>query len=228
MVAARFHAPAHHEGRPFGIGGHGNGARYRRTAGLPGDSPCLRVDCPRSVRCDPPRAQWLLDWKAAGTYQWPTSVSGDELDAAAARSLTGRQDAWCYGTPGISAALDLASQALGDDGLGHVSDRAIASLASRPASTWDADGPALCHGHAGVLQCAASRHSSVAAQAADAITAAFDASRPFAIPHTDNGTIGDRPGFLTGAAGAALALAEHDRLPSPAVPARWDCVLLLS
>ena len=174
-------------------------------------------------------SQWLLDWKVAGTYQWSTSVSGDELDAGAARSLTGRQDAWCYGTPGISAALDLASQALGDDGLAQVSDCAIASLASRPVSTWDADGPALCHGHAGVLQCAASRHSSVAAQAADAITAAFDASRPFAIPHTDNGTIGDRPGFLTGAVGAALALAEHDRrLPSPTVPARWDCVLLLS
>jgi lantibiotic biosynthesis protein len=174
-------------------------------------------------------SQWLLDWKATGSYQWSTSVSGDELDAGAARSLAGRQDAWCYGTPGISAALSLASQALDDDTLAQASDCAIASLASRPASAWDADGPTLCHGHAGILQCAASRHSSVAAQAADAITAAFDASRPFAIPHTENGTIHDRPGFLTGAAGAALALAEHDRrLPSPAVPARWDCVLLLS
>jgi hypothetical protein len=42
---------------------------------------------------------WLLGWKADGTWQWPTSVSGTELDAGTAR-VTGRQDAWCYGTPG--------------------------------------------------------------------------------------------------------------------------------
>jgi type II secretory pathway pseudopilin PulG len=172
-------------------------------------------------------AQWLLDWKADGTYQWPTSVSGTELDAGSAR-LTGRQDAWCYGTPGISAALAFASQALDDDALAEASDAAIASLATRPARTWDADGPTLCHGHAGVLQCAASRQPDVASEAASAITTAFDASRPFAIPHTDNGAIEDYPGFLTGAAGTALALAEHGHLPSPVVPDRWDCILLLS
>jgi hypothetical protein len=61
-----------------------------------------------------------------------------------------------------------------------------------------------------------------------AVTAAFDATWPLAIPHTDGGAAEDRPGFLTGAAGTALALAEHGGLPSPAVPARWDCVLLLS
>jgi Lantibiotic dehydratase, N terminus len=82
--------------------------------------------------------------------------------------------------------------------------------------------------HAGVLQCAASRHPEVASEAASAITMAFDAGRPFAIPHTDNGAIEDHPGFLTGAAGTALALAEHGRLPAPAVPDRWDCLLLLS
>jgi hypothetical protein len=37
-----------------------------------------------------------------------------------------------------------------------------------------------------------------------------------------------QPGFLTGAAGTALALVEYGQLPSHAVPDRWDCVLLLS
>ncbi|GAA0988705.1 hypothetical protein GCM10009555_070910 [Acrocarpospora macrocephala] len=102
------------------------------------------------------------------------------------------------------------------------------SLAARAARTWDADGPTLCHGHAGVLQCAANRQPEVASEAAAVLTAAFDPTRPFAIPHTDNGAIEDDPGFLTGAAGAALALAEHGRLPALVVPDRWDCVLLLS
>jgi lantibiotic biosynthesis protein len=170
---------------------------------------------------------WLLDWKAGGAWQWPASVSGAELDTGTAR-LTGRQDAWCYGTPGIAAALALASRALGDDALARAGDAAVASLASRPARTWDADGPTLCHGHAGILQCAASRHPAVASSAANTIISAFDTTRPFAIAHTDQNAVEDRPGFLTGAAGTALALAEHGHLPSPAVPARWDCVLLLS
>jgi hypothetical protein len=32
----------------------------------------------------------------------------------------------------------------------------------------------------------------------------------------------------TGAAGIALALADHAELPAPDVPARWDAILLLS
>lgn len=52
-------------------------------------------------------------------------------------------------------------------------------------------------------------------------TPAFDAARPFAIAHTDHGTVEDRPGIPDRrAAGTILALAEHGRLPSPAVPAR--------
>jgi hypothetical protein len=122
-------------------------------------------------------SRWLLDWKAEGTSRWPASVSGTELDARPPGRVTGRQDAWCYGTPGIGAALALSGQALGDAAIAQAGAEAIASLASRPARAWDADGPTLCHGHAGVLQCAAGRHPAVASEAAGAITGAFDATR---------------------------------------------------
>jgi len=171
-------------------------------------------------------AAWLVRWRTGGC--WPPAITGDELASGIPDPMPGRRDAWCYGAPGISAALALASRALDDDALARASQEAIASLASRPASTWDADGPALCHGHAGVLQCAAGRQPEVTSSAASAVTTAFDATHPFTIPHTGHDAAEDRPGFLTGAAGAALALADHARLPSPAVPARWDCVLLLS
>jgi hypothetical protein len=170
---------------------------------------------------------WLLDWRAEGISRWPASISGAELAAGAAR-LTGRQDAWCYGTPGISAALALAGEALDDGMLTRAAGAAIASLAARPVRTWDAHGAAVCHGHAGVLQCAAGRHPEVASRAARVVMSAFHGTRPFAIPHADRGASEDQPGFLTGTAGAALALAEYGHLPGPAVPARWDCVLLLS
>src|SRR5262249_23092783 len=126
-------------------------------------------------------SRWLLDWKADRTYQWPASVSGAELDAGTAR-LTGRQDAWCYGTPGISAALVLASQALGDHALAPASHAATASLATGPARTWDADGPTLCHGHAGVLQCANGRQPAVGSEAARAIAAGV--RRPPPVRHS--------------------------------------------
>jgi hypothetical protein len=39
----------------------------------------------------------------------------------------------------------------------------------------------------------------------------------------------DRPGFLTGAAGTALALAEHSAIPTPeGRRTAWDALLLLS
>ncbi len=42
------------------------------------------------------------------------------------------------------------------------------------------------------------------------------------------GSARDEPGLLTGAAGTALALADHGQLPTPTAPARWDSLLLLS
>ena len=98
-------------------------------------------------------ARWLLRWQTAGTGTWPPCVTGTELDTGAARPAAGRQDAWCYGTPGISRALALAGQATSDPALTGAASAAITSLAARPGSQWDVQGPALCHGYAGVLQC---------------------------------------------------------------------------
>jgi lantibiotic biosynthesis protein len=178
-------------------------------------------------------AHWLLRWRDPCTGSWPPYRSGDELDRPPAGPTTlGRRDAWCYGAPGIGAALALAGRALADPALAQTGQAAVAALADRPVHAWDVTGPVLCHGYAGVLQAAhrTSAHA-VTAQAADAIAAAFDPSLPFAIPR-DLSRMGrrhgDRPGFLTGATGAALALADHAQLPTPPVATVWDAILLLS
>ncbi|HUY47102.1 MAG TPA: lanthionine synthetase C family protein [Streptosporangiaceae bacterium] len=172
-------------------------------------------------------AQWLLHW---GTnLSWPPYVTGDELDSATTSRTSGRRDAWCYGAPGIGRALSLAGHALGNPRLTEAGNAAIAALADRAASRWDVDGPTLCHGRAGVLQCAAASHAATADRAAAAVTAAFNPQQAFAFQHLDEkGCAFDEPGFLTGAAGVALVLADHGELPAPAVPARWDSLLLLS
>lgn len=173
-------------------------------------------------------AHWLLRWRTNATSRWPPYVTGDDLDNDTAQPRPGRRDAWCYGTPGIGRALTLAGRALADPRLTDAGATAIASLTERPAELWDVEGPTLCHGHAGVLQSAATSQATTADLAAAAVTEAFNPRLAFAFQHLDNGTATDDPGLLTGSAGVALALADHGQLPAPRVPAQWDSILLLS
>ncbi|MGH3934970.1 MAG: lanthionine synthetase C family protein [Pseudonocardiaceae bacterium] len=173
-------------------------------------------------------AHWLLRWRTNATSRWPPYVTGDDLDSDTTQPTVGRRDAWCYGAPGIGRALTLAGRALADPRLTEAGDTAIASLTDRPAERWDVEGPTLCHGHAGVLQSAATSQGTTADRAAAAVTEAFNPQLTFAFQHLDNGSATDEPGLLTGSAGVALALADHGQLPAPPVPARWDCILLLS
>lgn len=173
-------------------------------------------------------AHWLLRWRADAAHSWAPYVTGDELDSDTAQPTPGRRDAWCYGAPGISRALILAGSALADPQLTTAGVAAIASLSERPADLWDVEGPALCHGYAGVPQIATTSHCDTGDSAVAAVAKAFTPQLTFALRHLDNGVPSDEPGLLTGAAGVALALADHGQLPAPPVPARWDSILLLS
>jgi lantibiotic biosynthesis protein len=172
-------------------------------------------------------AAWLLHWRAGSS--WPPYVTGDELDSSTATAAPGRRDAWCYGSPGIGRALSMAALALTDAQLAAAADAALADLTDRAAEDWDTDGPTLCHGYAGVLQSTAHLRPAIADRAASAVAAAFTPYQPFGFRHDrGRGAASDEPGLLTGAAGIALALADHGGLQAPAVPARWDSLLLLS
>ena len=88
----------------------------------------------------------------------------------------------------------------------------------------------MCHGHAGVLQTAdPHRVPHHRFQGAHAITATFDPCLSFGVAHhVHDSHRENRPGFLTGAAGTALALADYAQLPAAPVATTWDAVLLLS
>jgi hypothetical protein len=174
-------------------------------------------------------ASWLLAWQTPGTTTWPPHITGTELDnqQPTPNPTAGRRDAWCYGSGGLSRALAAASRALGDPRPAQVGNTAITSLADRPTDRWDIEGPALCHGASGVLQCATG-HPATTDLAATAVTAAFDPRHTFAVQNLHHHTASDDPGLLTGAAGIALALADHGGLPAPENPTQWDAALLLS
>lgn len=177
-------------------------------------------------------ASWLLTWQEPDAT-WPPSISGHDLDnppsREAHRRLRGRRDAWCYGTPGVGRALTLAGEALADPDLCRTGRAAVASLADRDPADWDTEGPTLCHGSAGVLRAAANTGcESVAQRAAEHATWWHDPGRPFGFAQVEAGATFNNPGFLTGATGAALALADYTGLLPLNLPAPWDCLLLLA
>ncbi|MDT0322877.1 lanthionine synthetase C family protein [Streptomyces millisiae] len=164
-------------------------------------------------------AAWLLRWSTPGPA-WPPNISGEALrnvpNTAGLAPSPGRRDAWCYGTPGIATALIHAARALDDDELHHTAHAAMDVLARRSADSWDSTGPGLCHGSAGVLQAAhRTGHAELARHAALRTARLLLAAES------------RTAGYLTGTAGATLALADHHGL-LPAPPgAAWDAPLVL-
>lgn len=158
-------------------------------------------------------AHWLLTWAQPGP-SWPPYISGTDLDTGPGPTTgdaPGRRTAWCYGTPGIAAALTHAGRALDDPVMLNTATTAMNHIAPHP-DCWDTEGTALCHGSAGILQASTWYGPHLNQTAAHATRAAASAA----------------PGFLNGTAGAALALAGSAALLNHPPTDGWDSILLLS
>ncbi|ACY16642.1 lanthionine synthetase C family protein [Haliangium ochraceum] len=148
--------------------------------------------------------------------------------------------AWCYGDPSVIAALHLAGRATDNAAwLARATELAL-ELAARPASQTGVVDVGLCHGAAGLAHVfhRLYRDTGEPALAAAARTW-FERALDMRVPEAADGLAGFRArgadesgqpnwqahrGFLTGAAGVALALLaalEQSTLD-------WDRVLLLS
>ncbi|HEX2299450.1 MAG TPA: lanthionine synthetase C family protein [Pseudonocardiaceae bacterium] len=99
-------------------------------------------------------AQWLLGWMLtdeAGPY-WPCRVSFAEEIAPTRMTHTDfTRTAWCYGAPGVAAALHAAGTALGVPEWISAATGALRSALARDEQLWSIDGPTICHGYAGLL-----------------------------------------------------------------------------
>ncbi|WP_427884677.1 lanthionine synthetase LanC family protein [Kribbella sp. GL6] len=169
---------------------------------------------------------WLDLWRAVD-HGWPDQVTGRDLDNGSDMVPQGRSAAWCYGVPGITRSLMHAAQALDDARLAETTRADLAQLGAQHAG-WDAAGPTLCHGQAGVLRCATGIDAGVAEHAAAGVTQSLNPDRPFLVEHLEHGIGHDNPGFLTGAAGVALALSEVVALPARPAATSWDALLLIT
>lgn len=165
---------------------------------------------------------WLLEWRrwdAFGPY-WPSTLSARDL-ADPPAALEPARAAWCYGTPGIARALQLAGLALGRDDWSSAAIGAVRAMLARPAETYHAADAGLCHGWGGLLHVT----RLIGADAGGPAWATEAADR-FAARAVATADPAGGPGFLDGAAGTALALRAYLTGAPPATG--WDAALLVA
>lgn len=159
---------------------------------------------------------------ATSRYPWWTA---EGIEPAPART------AWCYGDPGVAAALLIAAHATGDLRLREAALNVAREAAMRPLDQCAVEDAGLCHGGAGLLHIFnrtwqatgddACRRGAVRWLDATLSMRGEEGVAGFR-PHADD-TPGAMTGLLTGAAGIGLALLAAT---TPIAPT-WDRMLLV-
>ena len=165
---------------------------------------------------------WAQPLKGGGTG-WPECLSldayrhGPQPDAAPARA------SWCYGTPGIARAPQLAALALNNDTARHLAEHTALQAATDPRHAGQIVDTSLCHGWAGLVL-ATERIASDSAL--PDLHDALPALRERLVTETQHHPAPEHTGLLTGAPGVLLA--QHTLTTAPPVDPEWETCLLLT
>ncbi|KPM54765.1 lanthionine synthetase [Frankia sp. CcI49] len=162
--------------------------------------------------------RWRQD-SPAGPF-WPQWITrANQHSAAPAQPGPGRPS-WCYGTPGIARALQLAGLATGDTTRQNSAEQALAACIADSTQLAHLTDAGLCHGWAGLYQ-------TVTRAAADATTDTLSRHLPtlaaFLLLSAPS-TSGRAAGLLEGDTGIALVL-HSVATGTPATG--WDRCLLI-
>ncbi|MEV3853048.1 lanthionine synthetase C family protein [Streptomyces sp. NPDC050095] len=206
-------------------GGHGNlgvahgitgpllllAQAYRRGIQVDGQGEAIRTIC-----------EHLDAWRQESDIGpwWPEHLTLTDLATGRPHQREPARPSWCYGTPGIARAGQLAGIALGDTALQHTYEDALHQCLSDPVQLARVADMSLCHGWAGLYQ-------TVYRAAQDARTPSLATHLPHLAKAliTNSDTTVPGPGFLDGAAGCALALTtiSTDHVST----SEWDSCLLI-
>jgi hypothetical protein len=167
---------------------------------------------------------WLDQWRQdsdKGPW-WPEWITLAELRAHRPNQLGPNRPSWCYGSPGIARAGQLAALATANPQLQRTYEQALLRCLHDPVQQAKITHPGICHGLAGLYQTTwrAAQDATEPALAA-CLPALADRLGQHASPSAARGS-----GFLEGNAGTALALttAASDTAPTSG----WDRCLLIS
>ncbi|TCO46435.1 lanthionine synthetase C family protein [Actinocrispum wychmicini] len=208
------------------LGGHGN---FGMAHGIAGPLALLALAMQRDVIVNGHHqaiariCTWLDAWQhdhPAGPW-WPRTITLDETRAGHCDQPEPLQPSWCYGTPGIARAQQLAAIVTGDTARQRTAETTLLGCLTDPGQLARIVDPSLCHGAAGLL------HTAWRA-AADAATDELSACLPHlaALLVERLRTAPRSIGLLEGSTGAALAL--HAAATGTVPQSSWDTCLLLA
>ncbi|WP_199034718.1 lanthionine synthetase C family protein [Glycomyces salinus] len=154
-------------------------------------------------------------WQQSTTTPWwPHWITLAELDANTSDQPAPGRPSWCYGTPGIARAQQLAGIALGDRDRALTAALALRSCLTDPDQLTHVTDASLCHGWAGIYQTAWRAHQDEPDVIDDHLLSHLaDRIRP------SGGS-----DLLEGQPGQALAALTSRHQPNPT----WDLLLLLA
>ncbi|QPP06110.1 lanthionine synthetase C family protein [Streptomyces bathyalis] len=188
-------------------------------------------------------ADWLISWTLhdeAGPY-WPARAGWDAETARDRPDALFTRTAWCYGTPGVAAALHRAGRIVNRPQWCTAALGALRAALRRDESLWAIEGATVCHGYAGLLRVLTRVNESAedpellagCRRLTGKVLECADAEAPFGFRHLMRFPAAarspvphravDTAGMLEGAAGVALSL-----LPTGTGPLPWDRTLGLA
>ncbi|WP_131771074.1 lanthionine synthetase C family protein [Candidatus Protofrankia californiensis] len=173
------------------------------------DRICAELD---QWRCGTPGRRW-----------WPGMISPAEWKAGAVQQPGPQRPGWCYGTPGLARAQQVAALALGDRRRQHEAESALAGCLVNEKQLAQLNDAGVCHGWAGLVQ--TTRRAAADAGPDSALAAVLPDLHTRFEQHFHRTTQATGDGLLEGAAG--IALTRHI-CADTASATRWDACLLLA
>nr|WSX47593.1 lanthionine synthetase C family protein [Streptomyces sp. NBC_00974]WSX54263.1 lanthionine synthetase C family protein [Streptomyces sp. NBC_00974] len=209
--------------RRYTPGGHAN---FGMAHGITGPLALLAQAQRRGAVVDGQReaiatiTAWLDRWQQLTEHGpwWPEGITRDEAAAGRPQGTGPGRPSWCYGTPGITRALQLAAIATADPTRQQAAEHALAACLADPRQLEKITDPGLCHGAAGLFQ-------TVWRAAQDARTPGLGSATRRLADTLAGQHAHQEDGFLEGAAGQALAQATATRDRPPV--SGWDAYLLI-
>ncbi|SFC57219.1 lanthionine synthetase C family protein [Streptomyces aidingensis] len=183
----------------------------RRGTTVPGHTDAIHRIC-----------AWLDTWRRdhpSGPW-WPQWVTPEDLHRQQPAQPGPLRPSWCYGTPGIARAQQLAALATGDTDRRHMAEHALLSCLTHPEQLARITDGGLCHGASGLFQ---TTYRAAADAATPTLAARLPRLQALLRHHTP---AADDPSLLQGAAGHALA--QHTATTGTAPASGWDACLLLT
>lgn len=97
---------------------------------------------------------WLDQWRSdvGSRPWWPGMISRAEWQARTVRQPGPQRPSWCYGTPGLARAQQLAALALADAQRRRRAEKALAGCVADEQQLSQLGDASLCHGWAGLVQ----------------------------------------------------------------------------